>query len=127
MGQGLFFVSFIMQDYHDLTVWKEAFTLARCVYGVALTFPKYERYGMSDQLRRCSLSVVANIVEGRGKATDKDFRKFLYIANGSLDEMRCILELAVAVGYLKKEEFQRIDLQRERVGKLLYGLIKSLH
>jgi len=73
-----------MQDYHDLLVWSKSLEFVKLVYKLTNLFPKEEIYGLTSQLRRAAVSVLANIVEGRGKSTDKDFLKFLYISKGSL-------------------------------------------
>jgi len=114
------------QDYHDLLVWKKSHEFTLLAYRLTNYFPKNELYGMSSQLRRASISVVANIVEGRGKKTDRDFLRFLYIANGSLDESRCFLELSLDLEFINKEQFDFIDKKRVEVGYLLYKLIYSI-
>jgi len=62
-----------MQDYHNLLVWKRSLEFVKLVYKLTKLFPKDEIYGLTSQLRRSAVSVMANIVEGRGKNTDKDF------------------------------------------------------
>ncbi len=115
-----------MQDYHDLLVWKRSVEFVKLVYTLTNYFPKDELCGMTSQLKRSSTSVVANIVEGRGKRTDKDFLRFLYIANGSLDESRCFLELSLDLEFINREQFDFIDKKRSEVGYLLYKLISSI-
>jgi len=75
-----------MQDYHNLLVWKRSLEFVTLVYRLVKLFPPDELYGLTSQLRRATVSVMANIAEGRGKASDKDFLRFLYISNGSLNE-----------------------------------------
>lgn len=115
-----------MQDYHHLVVWKRAMELVKLTYRLTKLFPPDELYGLTSQLKRAVISVVANIVEGRGKATDKDFLKFLYIANGSLDECRCYYELALELGFIQQNQFDYIDAKRKEVGYLLYKFIESI-
>lgn len=98
----------------------------KLVYRLTLLFPKDELYGLVSQLRRASVSVVANIVEGRGKSTDKDFLKFLYISKGSLNECQLYFELALELDFINKEQFDYIENKRGEVGFLLYKLIKTL-
>lgn len=115
-----------MHDYHKLLVWKRSFEFVKLVYRLTAHFPKEEIYGLTSQLRRAAVSVLANIVEGRGKKTDKDFLRFLYIANGSLSECQCYFEVSLDLGYINKEQFDYIEKKRKEVGYLLYKLIKSL-
>ncbi len=99
----------------------------KLTYRLSKHFPSDELYGLTSQLKRAAISVLANIVEGRGKASDKDFVRFLYISNGSLDECSCYFELAFALGYINKKQFDYIDNKRHEVGYLLWKLINSLH
>ena len=115
-----------MQDYHDLLVWKRGIVFVTLVYKLSGNFPKEEIYGLTSQLRRASVSVMANIVEGRGKKTDKDFARFLYISKGSLNECQFYFELAKDLLFITQEQFDYIENKRGEVGYLLYKLIKSV-
>lgn len=115
-----------MHDYHNLLVWKKAVELVKAVYYITKKFPSSELYGMTSQLRRSAVSVVANIVEGRGKGTDKDFVRFLYITKGSLNECQCYFELTSELGFLAQEDFVKVESLRNEVGFLLFKLIKSI-
>jgi len=100
--------------------------LVEYTYRLTTFFPKEEVYGLTSQLKRAVVSVVANIVEGRGKSTDKDFLKLLYIANGPLDECRCYYEIAMELGFIKQNQFDWIEDKRREVGYLLYKFIQSI-
>ena len=69
---------------------------------------------------------MVNIVEGRGKRTDKDFLKFLYISSGSLNECQCYFELALELEYINKEQFDFIYNKSKEIGFLVFQLIKSI-
>ena len=115
-----------MHDYHDLLVWSKSLEFVKLVYKLTNLFPKEEIYGLTSQLRRAAVSVLANIVEGRGKSTDKDFLKFLYISKGSLNECQCYFELAKELKFINNNQFEYIENKRGEVGFLLFKLIKSL-
>lgn len=115
-----------MQDYHDLLVWKRAREFVILVYKITKSFPIDELYGLTSQLRRAAVSVLANIVEGRGKSTNRDFLRYLFISKGSLNECQCYFELALDLKYTSEEQFGIIEKKRGEVGYLLYQLIKSL-
>ena len=115
-----------MQDYHDLLVWRKTLEFVKLVYRLTNHFPKEELFGMTSQLRRAAVSILANIVEGRGKATDKDFLKYLFISKGSLNECQCYLELASELNFINHEQLDYIENKRGEVDFLLYRLINSL-
>lgn len=115
-----------MQDYHDLLVWNKSLEFVKLVYKLTNLFSKEEVYGLTSQLRRAAVSVLANIVEGRGKSTDKDFLKFLYISKGSLNECQCYFELTKELSFINIDQFNYIENKRGEVGYLLFKLIKSL-
>ena len=98
----------------------------KLIYRLTKLFPKEELYGLTSQLRRAAVSVVPNIVEWRGKPTDKDFKRFLYISKGSLNECQLYLELTKELEFINEEQFNFIEKKRGEVGFLLYRLIKSL-
>ena len=109
-----------------MLIWQKSHHFVLEVYKLTSRFPKEEIYGLTSQLKRAALSVVANIVEGRGKATDKDFLRFLYIANGSLCECQCFFEVAQELYFINEEQFEYIENKRKEVGYLLFKLIKSI-
>jgi len=80
---------------------------------------------MTSQLRRASTSIMANIAEGAGRRTKKDFTKFLYNARGSLFECECFLEFAKEIEYITEEQYRYIENKRGEVGYLLYKFIQS--
>ena len=100
--------------------------LAKLTYKLTKHFPKEEVFGLTSQLKRSVISITTNIVEGRGKSTDKDFLKFLYISNGSLNECRCYYEIALELNFINQEQFEYIDTKRKEVEFLLFKLIKSI-
>lgn len=116
-----------MQDYHKLLVWQKSFEFVKLVYKLSVNFPRAELFGLTSQLRRAAVSVVANVAEGRGKPTDKDFLKFLYISNGSLNECQCYFELALALEFINQTQFNLIESKRGEVGFLLHRLIRGIN
>ena len=113
------------KGYHQLVVWQAAHELALAVYRATEDFPRTEAFGLTSQLRRAAVSVAANIVEGQARRGDKEFSRFLAIANGSLAELEYHLELALDLGYLSTEKYESLDGLRFRVGYLLHGFMES--
>jgi four helix bundle protein len=83
-------------------------------------------YGVTSQLRRAAVSVLANIVEGQAKPTRKDFRRYLNISKGSIRECEFFLELSKDLGYLGPNNFDKLNNLQNRTAFLLYKLICSL-
>jgi four helix bundle protein len=75
-----------MKDFKDLMVWQKAHVLTLAIYKLTLRFPKEEMYGLTSQLRRAAASIAANIAEGCGRRSDREFKRFLQIARGSASE-----------------------------------------
>lgn len=112
--------------YKNLEVWKAADELAIAVYQFTRNYPKEELFGLVSQMRRCAVSVPANIVEGYGRRTDKDKLQFYYIARGSLNELEYYLDISRRLGYLPEAEHARAIELRGNVGKLLHGLMRAI-
>ena len=97
-----------MKSYTDLEVWKYSRELVKLVYLLTKHFPKEEIYGLTNQIRRCSVSVPSNIAEGIGRQSNKETIHFLYIAKGSLQEVETQLYLSFDLGYISEVEFKNI-------------------
>ena len=98
-----------MQNYKDLKVWEKAHRFTLMVYEVSKRFPKEELYGLTNQLRRASSSIPANISEGCGKRTKIDFSNFLHIALGSANESEYFILLAKDLTYINAEKFAELS------------------
>jgi len=115
-----------IKSHRDLIAWQKAMNLAEAVYQFTRSFPKEEIYGITSQIRRCAVSIPANIAEGQGRRSKKEFQQFLGHARGSLLELDTHLELALRFGYINSEAYQKVLLQIQEVGRLVNGLIRSL-
>jgi four helix bundle protein len=115
-----------IQSYRDLIVWQRAIELAVATYHLTNRLPGSERYGLLEQTRRAATSVPANIAEGTGRWSTRDYLHSLNIANGSLKELETQLILGVRLGfYTAAHAHDSIQLSEE-VAKLLGALIRSL-
>jgi four helix bundle protein len=114
------------KGYKKLKVYQEAHKLVLDVYLITKKFPKAEIFGLISQMRRTAISVVANILEGQARLSKKEFRHFLSVANGSLVELEYYFELALNLGYITKDEYEKLENQRILVGSLLGGFIRYL-
>lgn len=114
-------------NYKDLIVWQRAMQLSKKSYVFIQEFPAEEKFGLTNQIRRASVSVASNIAEGQGRITKGEFRQFLGHARGSLFELETQILLAFQLGFAAREDDMKdiFDLVEE-VKKMLNGLIKSL-
>lgn len=87
-------------QFEELEVWKQAHGLALIVYRLSRAFPDTERYRLVDQMCRCATSIPANIAEGTGRNTLKEYLQFLYSARGSVEEMKYHLILTPKTQHL---------------------------
>ena len=115
------------RDFRTILAWQEADNLVIEVYKVTDSFPIEEKFGLTSQIRRATVSVAANIAEGSGRNSLKDFLRFLYNAQGSLSEVEYYLHIANRLGFLDEDTLAQIETQRAKVGRLLHGFIKSIH
>jgi len=95
------------------------------VYKLASTFPKDETYGLKSQVQRSAVSIPSNIAEGAGRNSNKEFRNFLGIANGSSNELSTQLILSIRIGYTTKKEIIHITELLEEIQKMNFALIKK--
>ena len=117
----------MINSYQDLEVWKKAMELVTDIYKVSQTFPKEELYGMTNQLRRASVSVPANIAEGWGRGTTNGYIQFLRIARGSLLEVETLTTISHNLGYVNAQDLQeQISQKIVEISKMINALINSL-
>ncbi len=104
-----------MMTHKDLDIWKQGIQLVEEVYKATAEFPKEEIYGLTNQMRRASVSVPSNISEGAARSGKKEFIKFLYVALGSLAELETQTIISEKLGYLKKHPLMElIEKQRRK-------------
>ncbi|HXJ11565.1 MAG TPA: four helix bundle protein [Candidatus Limnocylindrales bacterium] len=118
------------QAVKDLKIWQKSIVLVEACYRASASLPVEERFGLTSQIRRASISIPANIAEGFGRWSSREFLRFLAIASGSLRELETHLVIACRLGYLSERAneplFQSIDelakmlfRMRERIGATL--------
>jgi len=108
--------------FEKLDVWCKAMEWVDEIYSFTRKFPDEEKFGLTSQFRRSSVSVVSNIAEGSGRSSDRDFAHFLEIAYGSLMESICQCIVAFRQGYLSGDEFNRLYSTAQRLARMLSGL-----
>jgi four helix bundle protein len=113
-----------IKSYKDLIVWKKAKDLAIEIYKITGNFPKEEMFGITNQLRRPVVSISNNISEGTGRQYKKDTIQFLFVSNGSLNEVESMLQIANELGFINEKQTDELVQRTEEVRKLLKEFIK---
>ncbi|MFV1884676.1 MAG: four helix bundle protein [Balneola sp.] len=116
----------VIKTYRELLIWQKAMELVTEVYFVTNTFPDSERFGLTSQLRRSSVSVPANIAEGFGRNSSGDFKRFLNIAMGSLFELQTEFEIAKNLGFISEELFSTFYESSREVERMMSSFIPKL-
>ena len=115
-----------MHKIEDLKIWQKSIELTKLVYKVIASLPSDEKYGLISQIKRSSVSIASNISDGAGRDSNKEFKHFLSIANGSAYELQTQLILTTELNFISKEKIQPLlDLIVE-IQKMNYSFQKSL-
>ena len=115
-----------VESFKDLFVWQKGIELVNNVYKATKKFPKDELYCLTSQIRRSAISIPANIAEGWGRGTTKNYLQFLDIARGSLFELDTLIIIANNQEYLKTENCSEIENKINEIGRMLNALITKL-
>ena len=110
-------------NHKKLDVWKNSMKLVEQLYELTDAFPKSEQFGLRSQIRRCAVSVPANIAEGSGRNTDAQMVNFLNISRGSICELETLIILSDNLGYLEDETSAEIQAEIKILEKQLYNLM----
>ena len=114
------------ESFKDLEVWQRAVSLTIEIYKLTAHFPPSEQFGLTNQLRRASVSIASNIAEGYGRATKGEYIQFLGHARGSASEVETQLVIAKALSFGTSEAMQKSEALSNEVGRMLRAMMKSL-
>lgn len=115
-----------LKRYSELIAWQKSKELAVLAYSMTNDYPKAEKFGITSQIRRAAVSISANIAEGYGRRTLKDYVRFLYISQGSLFELETLFAISSDLGYVSQTQFNQIEEDMREVERILSALIRSL-
>lgn len=115
-----------MKDFRDLKVWVKAHELTLKTYRITASFPKEERFGLISQIRRCCVSIPANIAEGCGRRGNGEFHRFLQTSSGSASELEYHFLLTKDLGFVDSVEYEDCQRRVVEVKRMLAGLIKKV-
>ena len=114
-------------NFRELLIWKKSRTLVKEIYLLSDQFPENERFGMISQIKRAAISISANISEGAGRGTDKDFSRFLDMSEGSANEVLNLLFLAYDLNFIKEEDLNLKVENLEEIIKMINGFRNKLN
>jgi four helix bundle protein len=115
-----------VKDFKDLKVWRKAHELTLAIYRATRTVPRDEMYGLVSQLRRAASSIGANIAEGCGRRSDREFVRFLQIARASASEVEYHLLLAHDLEYMRQTEFAALQHHTVELQRMLTSLVQAV-
>ena len=114
------------KKFEEIESWKKSRELTRRVYGVSKKAAFAKDFGLKDQIRRASVSIMSNIAEGCDRGGTGEFIQFLSTAKGSAAEVRCQLYVAVDQGYIDESEFTELSALAAETGRIIGGLMGYL-
>lgn len=115
-----------MKDFKNLKIWQKGISLVVDIYRTSQSFPEEEKFGLTSQMRRSSVSIPSNITEGSGRNSDKDFKRFLDISLGSSFELETQIIIAHKLSFLSEGDFKSLIESVQEEQKMITGMQKSL-
>lgn len=115
-----------MKTFRDLLIWQKAMALVTNCYTLSADFPNDEQFGLTSQIRRCSISIPSNISEGFGRGTNKDYYRFLTISLGSLFEFQTQIEIAYNLKYISLDKFNKLYEDSRELERMLTSFMNKI-
>jgi four helix bundle protein len=112
--------------YKKLRIWNDSMVLSEKIYSLTKNLPKEEIYGLTNQMRRCSVSIPSNIAEGYTRGRPKEIINFLLISLGSSAELETQLEICLRLNFLTKESTSELFENITSIQKQMYSFIKAV-
>jgi len=115
-----------IRKFQDIKAWEKSRGLTKEIYNITNNKKFTKDWGLKDQIRRASVSIMSNIAEGFSRQTDKEFAQFLYIAKGSASEVQSHLYIAYDLSYINEEIFKSLLEKTEEIINLIGGFVRYL-
>ena len=115
-----------IERFEDIQAWQKARELNVKIYNITKNSHFFKDFSLRDQIRRASVSIMANIAEGFGRRSKKEFSNFLNMAHGSAAEVQCHLYVALDLSYINRDDFQELNDKVEEVSKMIQGFMNYL-
>ena len=110
-----------MHRFKHLEMWKQSRAFCTEIYAATILFPDNEKFGITNQLRRASVSIPSNIAEGSSRNSNKDFSRFLDIAIGSAYEIETQLLISCDLSFLTEEKQIALNQKLESITKMIFS------
>ena len=114
-----------MRNHKALIVWQKGIKMVKLLYEITRTFPQYEMYGVTAQMRRAAISIPSNIAEGFARDSNKELMHFLYVSLGSASELETQLIICREIGYLQEERYEELMRMNNEVIRMISALINK--
>ncbi|MBI3583043.1 MAG: four helix bundle protein [Nitrospinae bacterium] len=115
-----------MKPHHKLDVWKRAIKFVEQIYKITSSFPPEEKFGLTSQMRRASISIPSNIAEGSARNSSKEFINFLHISQGSVAELETQIIISKNLQFLDSQTEDVLLKELDEISKMIIGLQKSV-
>ena len=115
----------MIKTFRDLKIWQQSMELVTEIYRATSSFPEEEKYGLTSQLRRSSVSIPSNISEGFGRNSQGDFKRFVNISMGSLFELQTQIEVARNLEFISKEIFENLYDHSREIERMMSSFIRT--
>ena len=115
-----------IERFEEIDAWQKVRGLTKLIYKITSDGNFSRDYGLRDQIRRATVSIMSNIAEGFERGGNKEFIQFLSIAKGSAAEVRAQLYVAIDAGYLDQNNFNMLFELADETGRLIGGFMRYL-
>lgn len=117
----------MIHKFRDLFVWQKSIAFVKEIYRITTKYPKSELFGLTSQIQRAAISMPANIAEGCGHNSNKEFSRFIDIAIGSAFELETLLQISFELNYIEELEYKTLMKDLYEIQKMMYGLQQTLN
>ena len=115
------------KGYENLQIYERSYKAGLAVYRMTKAYPTEERYALTDQMRRASVSIPLNIAEGYAKCeSQSEFKRYLLMALGSCNEMSVLIEYSRDLSYITKEQYEKASREYDELGRMLNAFIQTV-
>lgn len=116
-----------IKRFEDLLAWQKARKITKSIYSLTNRTEFARDFGLKDQIRRSSVSIMANLAEGFARRTDRDFSYFLNVSRSSAAEVQSHLYIALDQGYVDSDTFETLYAELDEISRMIFGLVRHLN